>query len=287
MKRLYGLGDIADDYDAILCDVWGVVHNGRGPFEAACTALTEFRNGGGRVCLITNAPVPSQQVLDYMHKINVPIDINDDCVSSGDATRAELSHYAGKKVWRIATEEGWEHDRFLYNGLDLEFVDRPEDADLGLLIGLRDQANDHPNDYKAELEAVAETGLKLICANPDLQVRIGNRLHWCAGSLGQIYETIGGDVIYPGKPHAPIYDLAIKRLNAVGRPLTKARTLAVGDGPKTDIRGAEAQGIDAVYVGTGLAVHSGDDAKFETEVKALLERYETSARYAQPALTWC
>lgn len=284
MQLLSGLGAIADQYDAILCDVWGVLHNGRAAFEPACEALTRFRAGGGRVVLLTNAPVPSQQVIDYMAPLNVPGEAYDGCVSSGDATRAVLTAYAGKKVWRLGTDEGWEHDRFLYEGLALDFVEAPEAADIGLLIGLRDLRNDHPDDYHSELAELARSGLELICANPDIQVRIGNRLHWCAGALGQIYEQVGGAVIYPGKPHSAIYDLARARVAALsdmGRPL---RFLAIGDSPATDMLGANRQGMDGLYVGTGLAEHGTGD--FLAQVQPLLDKTGARAKYAQPALVW-
>lgn len=284
MQVLAGLGGIADRYDAILCDVWGVLHNGRAAFAPACDALVNFRAGGGRVVLITNAPVPSRQVLDYMAPLNVPAAAYDDCVSSGDATRAVLQRHQGRKVWRIGAEDGWEHDRFLYEGLDVEFVSDPGTADLGLLIGLRDQRQDHPDDYRAEMAVLAETNLPLVCANPDIQVRIGDRLHWCAGALAQIYEQAGGEVRYPGKPHAEIYDLARARLAALGCEPAPGRILAIGDSPVTDMRGANLQGLDALYVGTGLKRHDGAD--FQSEVSTLLAQAEVTAEYAQPMLNW-
>lgn len=283
--ELAHLQSIADSYDAILCDVWGVIHNGRAAFAPACEALVNFRKlSGRRVILITNAPVPKAQVLRYFAPLGVPDDAFDECVSSGDATRALLAKHQGRKIWRIGADEGWEHDRFLYEGLDLEFVDTPQEADLGLLIGLRDQANDHPDAYHDELRELAKTGLELVCANPDLQVRIGDRLHWCAGALAQIYEQYGGGVTYPGKPHAAIYDLAFDKLKGLGSVPAKSRVLAIGDGPITDLKGANREGLDALYVGTGLANHTSAD--FISGVAALLDENEVSARYAQPMLSW-
>ncbi len=286
MQLVSGLRLIADTYDAILCDVWGVIHNGRAAFEPACEALVAFRAAGGRVLLITNAPVPKAQVLRYFAPLGVPDDAFDDCISSGDATRALLEQHQGQSIWRLGADEGWEHDRFLYEGLDLEFVDDPDTADLGLLIGLRDQGADHPEAYRTELAALAKTRLTLVCANPDIQVRIGDKLHWCAGALAQIYEEEGGLVTYPGKPHATIYDLAFQRLRALGASGDPDRTLAIGDSAKTDIMVAEAQGIDRLYVGTGLTSHSADASRFEGEVRKLLEKDSVSATYAQPFLQW-
>ena len=286
MKLLSGLSEVAADYDAILCDVWGVIHNGRAAFEPACEALVNFRAQGGRVILITNAPVPSQQVLDYMKPLNIPAEAYDSCVSSGDATRQVLAQNADKPLWTLGGDADWEHDRYLYEGLDLTKVAKPEAAGIGLLIGMRDMRNDHPEDYRAELGEIAKTGLELVCANPDIQVRIGDKLHWCAGALAQIYEQAGGKVIYPGKPHAAIYDLAFARLGELGGTPERSRVLAIGDSPKTDMRGALAQNIDGLYVGTGLAKHSVEGESFEREVCALLGEHDVSATYAQSQLHW-
>ena len=275
-----GLSEIADRYDAILCDVWGVIHNGRRAFREACIALVAFREAGGRVCLITNAPVPKAQVLRYFEPLGVPPEAYDDCVSSGDATRAELARRAEQTIWRLGADEGWEHDRFLYQGLDLNFVDNA-DADLMLCIGLRDQVNDHPSDYRPELSLGIERRLPMICANPDKQVRVGGQLYWCAGALAEIYEEMGGEVIYPGKPHPAIYTLALERLSALGSE--NGRILCIGDSPATDIRGGRAQGFDTLYVGTGLKEHSDH---FETEVRDLLDDYGEAATYAMTGLRW-
>lgn len=284
MMILPGLRQVASQYDAILCDVWGVLHNGRKAFAAASEALVAYRAQGGRVVLVTNAPVPCAQVVRYFEPLGVSDEAFDACVSSGDATRALLETYAGKTVWRIGADEGWEHDKFLYEGLDIEFTDQPDKADIGLLIGLRNQADDHPDHYREELAEIAKTGLELICANPDIQVRIGDKLHWCAGALAQIYEASGGQVTYPGKPHAAIYDLARTLLKDMGCQPAPNRVLAIGDSPITDIRGANAQGFDALYVGTGLATHDSGD--FATDVSQLLAAEEVTAAYAQRELAW-
>ena len=279
-----GLSEFADRYDAILCDVWGVIHDGRRAFTEACEALTTFREGGGHVCLITNAPVPKAQVMRYFEPLGVPDTAFDDCVSSGDATRAELARHKDKPVWRLGADEGWEHDRHLYEGLNLTFVE-PEDAGLLLCIGLRDMGNDHPEDYREELAASVARGVPMLCANPDKQVRVGGRLHWCAGALADVYEDLGGKVIYAGKPHAPIYGLALDRLEALrgGTPLHHDRVLCIGDSPATDVRGAGLQGFDSLYVGTGLKEHGEE---FEEEVVELLAAYREQATWAMTGLRW-
>ncbi|GAB5454299.1 MAG: TIGR01459 family HAD-type hydrolase [Henriciella sp.] len=277
-----GLAAISDRYDAILCDVWGVIHNGRYAFEEACEALVRFRDQGGAVCLITNAPVPKEQALRHFDPLGVPPEAYDDCVTSGDATREVLNQRVGEVFWRMGADEGWEHDRYLYEGLDLQFGDE-RTSDAVLCIGLEDQVNDHPDDYRDRLAEAADRDMEMICANPDIRVRIGDQLHWCAGALAKVFEEEGGRVIYPGKPHSPIYDLALLKLSDLGVEAAPERTLCIGDSPATDMRGALNQAFHGLYVGTGLKEHG---TNFEQEVTDLLEDYSVSAKWAMPKLVW-
>ena len=281
-KIIKGLSEVADRYASILCDVWGVIHNGRAAFEPACEALVQFREAGGRVVLITNAPVPKAQVLRYFEPLGVPASAFDDCVSSGDTTREMLKARSDQKIWRLGADEGWEHDRFLYEGLNLDFV-APEAADLLLCIGLRDQVNDDPETYREELKAGVALGLPMICANPDIKVRVGGKLYWCAGALAQIYEEEGGEVLYPGKPYEPIYQAAIQRLQALNGITNASDILCIGDSPATDIRGGRRMGFDSCYTGTGLMAHGEN---FEAEARALFEHYNEHPTFALPALRW-
>ena len=281
-----GLAEIAARYDVVLCDVWGVIHNGRRAFASACQALVKYREQGGRVVLITNAPVPKARVIRYFDPLGVPQTAWDDCASSGDATRAELVRRADESVWVYGADGGEEHDRFLYEGLPNR-LEPSKAADLLLCIGLKDQMADDPEEYRAELKEIAAEGAGpvMVCANPDIQVRVGEHLVWCAGALAAIYEEEGGKVIYPGKPHGAIYRLAYDKaetlLDAVP---AKSHILAIGDGPVTDIRGANAQGIDSLYVGTGLAQH--DTGDFAEKTAALLQQSGVSATYAMRELKW-
>lgn len=275
-----GLSEISGTYDAILCDVWGVIHNGRKAFDDACAALVTYRESGGKVCLITNAPVPKAQVIRYFEPLGVPAEAYDDCVSSGDATRAELAACVDQNIWLMGADRGFQGDRALWQGLDLNFSD-PEAADVILCMGLDDNANDDPEDYRARLKPGVEAEMPMICANPDIKVRVGDDLIWCAGALAQIYEELGGKVIYPGKPHASIYRLAIERLAALGA--APKSVLCVGDSPATDIRGARLQGFDSLYVGTGLRAHGGD---FKGEALSLFAEYREMPTYAMTGLRW-
>lgn len=277
-----GLSAIFERYDAILCDVWGVIHNGRRAFDQACEALVQFRESGGGVVLITNAPVPKAQAIRYFDPLGVPPEAFDDCVTSGDATREALRQRAGEVFWRLGADEGFEHDKYLYEGLDVQFAGLGE-ADTVLCIGLEDQYSDEPEDYRGRLAEAVDRGMPMICANPDIKVRIGDRLLWCAGALAQIYEQEGGEVIYPGKPHDPIYKLAMSKLSQIGITPPPSRVLCIGDSPATDMAGASKQGFDGLYVGTGLREHGGN---FADEVETLLQEYSVTARWAMPALAW-
>lgn len=282
---LPGLSAISERYDLILCDVWGVIHNGRRAFAGTVEALTQYRAGGGRVVLVTNAPVPKDRVLRYFAPLGVPDEAFDDCASSGDATRHLLEQRASESIWVYGADEGFEHDRFLFEGLPNPRHDGPG-ANLLLCIGLRNQMTDHPDDYRGELTEIYAGGAGpiMVCANPDIQVRVGEDLVWCAGALARIYEEMGGAVIYPGKPHAAIYQLAYAKAGVFGPVPDKSRILAIGDGPITDMAGANCEGIDSLYVGTGLANTYADD--FATETAELLAKDGVTATYAMQALAW-
>lgn len=280
LKFPVGLSEISDNYDVILCDVWGVIHNGRAAFEPACAALSQFRATGKPVCLITNAPVPKEQVIRYFEPLGVSPSAFDDCVSSGDATRAELTNWAGKAVWVLGSDGGFEHDRHLYGDIDLTPSDSAG-ADVLLCIGLRDAVNEEPEQYRTELAPAAERGVPMLCANPDIRVRVGGNLWWCAGALAEIYKELGGTVVYPGKPFAPIYKLALQQLGL--SDVNPERVLCIGDSPATDVRGARLQGFHSLYVGTGLKEHGSD---FEGEVRELLADYQEAANWAMTGLRW-
>ena len=280
--KLCRLGEIAEGYDALLCDVWGVIHNGQTAFEDAVDALRRFREERGPVILITNAPVPNERVTRMFPQVGVPPDCYDAVVSSGDATRAELIARAPGPVYRL----GPDYDDPLYHGIDLEFSQ--DDAQVISCTGLRHMPNDEPENYQGELEELADRGLEMICANPDIVFRYGDRLVWSAGSLAQLYERLGGRVIYPGKPDAPIYRLAYQHVEEfLGEPPALSRVLAIGDGPATDVRGAMNQGIDCLFIGGGI--HGGalpEGEEFIVSAKALLESENAAAAYAAPALIW-
>ena len=252
-KIIQSLSQIGADYDVLFCDLWGCLHNGKQPYPAAVAALQAFRAGGGKVVLMTNAPRPNQFVIAQLDRMGVPRDAWDIVVSSGDAAQeAMFAGAVGRKVWHIGTEK----DDGFFDDIPGEFADAPpihrvslEEAEGIVATGPFDELTETPGDYHDRLMAARDRGLPMLCANPDVIVDMGETRIYCAGALAEYYEGLGGQSLYFGKPHPPIYDRA-RRLLDLG---PDARILAIGDGVFTDVKGALDQGIDALFVTGGLA----------------------------------
>jgi HAD superfamily hydrolase (TIGR01459 family) len=245
IERFAGL---AQAYDVALSDVWGVIHNGVTAFPDACEALARFRAKGGSVVLITNAPRPGAVVVKLLDRLAVPREAYDAIVSSGDVTRAVMAARPGKSVLHI----GPQRDLPIFDGLGLRFAPL-EEADYAVCTGLADDEVETPEDYRPLLMQLRERGLFMICGNPDLVVERGERLIYCAGAVADLYGSLGGEVLYAGKPHRPIYDEALKKIADLrGRRPPLARVLAIGDSVRTDLRGAVDYGIDCLFVTAGI-----------------------------------
>ena len=281
-----GLAEVASRYDALLCDVWGVIHNGRESFPDACEALVRFQRERGPVILVSNAPRPSSATRSQLAALKVPAAAWTDFVTSGDATRAEIATRAPGPVWAV----GPARDSALYEGLGVEFVETPHGAAFVCCTGPFDDEVDEPEDYRSRFEACIAQGLTLICANPDKVVRRGDKMIYCAGALADLYASLDGTVIMAGKPHAPIYRVALAAAAAaLGRPVDPRGVLAIGDALATDIRGANAQGLDCLFVAAGIDASEtlGADGLIEAaRLEALLIRQGATATYAVPELSW-
>jgi len=239
---------VAPRYDVLLCDIWGVVHNGLAAHPDACDALARFRAGGGTVILISNAPRPSPWVIRQLERLGVRPDAYDGVTTSGDVTRDVVAARAGGAVFHI----GPKRDVTIFDGLDLRFVS-VEAADYVVCSGLFDDTVETPEDYRDLLATMRRRGLFMVCANPDLVVERGDVRVYCAGAIADLYGGIGGEVLYAGKPHRPIYDAALaKAEQARGAPTPRGRTLAIGDSLRTDITGALALGIEGLFVAGGI-----------------------------------
>ncbi len=243
-----GLSALASQYDAVLSDVWGVVHNGLASFPEACEALRRFRSDGGTVVLITNAPRPGKVVVRLLDKLAVPREAYDDIVSSGDVTRAVIATRPQKNIFHI----GPERDLPIFDGLDLRFVGL-EQADYVVCTGLQNDEVEGPEDYRALMMQLRARNLFMLCGNPDAVVERGEKLVYCAGAIADLYAGLGGEVLYAGKPHEPIYAQALARINALREaPVPLARVLAIGDSIRTDLKGASAFGVDCLFVTAGI-----------------------------------
>jgi HAD superfamily hydrolase (TIGR01459 family) len=244
---------LARNYDVLLCDVWGVVHNGIAAFAAAGDALMRFREGGGTVIFITNAPRPDASVQRIIDRLGVPRHAYDAITSSGDVTRAVVQGRRGGRVFHL----GPRRDLPIFEGLGVAFAP-VETADYVVCSGLFDDETETPDSYRDLLATMRARKLFMVCANPDIVVERGDELIYCAGALADAYAELGGDVRYCGKPHAPIYELALGRAAAFrgGEVPPLDRVLAIGDSVRTDLKGAAAFGVDCLFVVSGI--HAGD-----------------------------
>jgi HAD superfamily hydrolase (TIGR01459 family) len=242
------LRDLIDGKEVVLSDIWGVVHNGLESFPEACEALRLYRGRGGTVILITNAPRPADSVQRQLRKLGVADDTYDAIVSSGDLTRHYVADHPGRKVFWL----GPERDNSIYRGLNPPLAPL-EDCDYIVCTGLIDDETESAEDYREMMLKARERALTLICANPDIVVERGDRLIYCAGAIAELYRELGGEVIFYGKPHRPIYEraiaLAARRRN---HDITLDRVLAIGDSVRTDVAGAHGFGIDCLFVTRGI-----------------------------------
>ncbi len=261
---------LASGYDAVLSDVWGVIHNGVAATPDACDALVRFRAKGGTVALITNAPRPGAVVAKFLDKLAVPRDAYDAIVSSGDVTRAVMAKRPGQNVFHI----GPPRDLPIFEGLGLNFVPL-EQADYVVCTGLTDDETETAESYRELLSRLRERNLFMVCGNPDLVVERGDRLVYCAGAVADLYGDLGGEVLYAGKPHAPIYQECLSRIAALrgGEP-ARSRVLAIGDSVRTDLTGAAGMRIDCLFVTAGI--HAEELGRDQPNMAALNEMFATA-----------
>lgn len=255
-RIISAFAEISGRYDLALVDLWGCVHNGHDIYPAAEAALVQFRRAGGQVVLVTNAPRPAAAVAARLDQMGLSRDAYDVIATSGDAAQdAMLRGAVGQKVWHLGPDkdDGFFTDLPDWDGqLRIERVSF-EQAQGIVCTGPFDEDTETPEDYRGRFLAAKARGMKLLCANPDLVVDYGDRRIYCAGALAQLYDQMGGESLYFGKPHPPIYDLARQRAVAAGLRFEEDRVIAVGDGIHTDIQGGAAEGIDTLFITGGLA----------------------------------
>ncbi len=284
LPTISGLSDLSGRYDAVLSDVWGVVHNGVAAFPEAVEALRAFRKAGGRAVLITNAPRPSGPIVAMLDRLGVPRDAYDDIVSSGDATRTMIEKYRGRAIHHVGPPT---EDDALYDGLDVRRTGADE-AEVVVVTDL-DTDDDTPEMYRERARLWLSRKLPMICANPDRVVEHGDKIIYCGGALGDLYSAMGGMVLMAGKPYPPIYEQAFALAEkAAGKSLEKSRVLAIGDSVRTDATGAAQFGIDILFI-TG-SIHAAElDAFGKPDPQAIADLIAPSrARVAGylPRLSW-
>jgi HAD superfamily hydrolase (TIGR01459 family) len=275
---------LAPQYDVVLSDVWGVIHNGVAAFPEACDALAQFRKAGGTVILITNAPRPHQAVMRQLDHLHVPHDAYDNIVSSGDVTRSVIAERPGQSVFHL----GPERDHAIFDGFDLRLGDA-ETADYVVCSGLFNDDTETPDDYRDMLAVMRKRNLFMVCGNPDVVVERGHELVYCAGAIADLYASMGGDVLYAGKPYRPIYDMSLAKAEAVrGKPAEKSRVLAIGDSVRTDFTGAVRQGLDCLFVTAGIhaAELGGRDVPDEEAVRKIFAETGATPKAVTHRLAW-
>lgn len=278
------LAEISDRYDALFVDLWGCIHNGLTPFADAVKAMQDYRAKGGIVIFVTNAPRHRASVAVQLGKIGVAEDSWDVIATSGDSARfAMFSGAVGSMVYFI----GQPHDQSFFD--PLEIVENPvaieqvplAEAEGIICCGPLDPFAD-PDVNRPEFLYAKQKGMKLLCANPDIVVDRGEKREWCAGALAKLYTEMGGESLYFGKPHPPIYDLARRRLAALGKSIPDERILCIGDGILTDINGAMGEDLDSLFITGGLAAA---ETKTETQpdpglLSAYLEKEMSNPTYS-------
>ena len=280
VQIIQSLAEISADYDAIFCDLWGCYHNGITPFPAAVAACQGFRSRGGHVILLTNAPRPGPSVKRMLDRMGAPQDSYDAIVSGGGACQAALqSGRHGERFHYVGP------DRDLHMLEDIGLTPAPlDEASAILLTGLRDDTTEGPDDYRDEIAGWVARGLTVLCANPDIIVDRGEARLWCAGAVAQVAEEAGAEVLWFGKPHAPVYDRCHEVLTElVGGETPKSRVLAIGDGILTDVPGGINAGLDTIFVTGGLsATDFGPDVENpqQAPLDAFLAEKDLAPRYA-------
>ena len=276
--------EISDNYDAAFVDLWGCMHNGIEAYADAIAAMQAFRAKGGVVVLVTNAPRPHGPISEQIDRLGIPRDAWDAMATSGDSARAAMFTGAvGEKVYFI----GEPHDQSFFDPMQL--IENPTtieqvplaEADGIVCCGPFDPFAD-PAVNRPDFLIAREKGLKLLCANPDIIVDRGEEREWCAGALAALYTEMGGESLYFGKPHPPIYDLARRRMAALGHDVENARFIAIGDGIRTDVLGAIGEGIDSLFITGGLAAEETGttDQPDETKLQAFVAEQQLSPTYA-------
>ncbi len=282
---LESFAPLAPCYDLLLCDIWGVIHNGMRAHPAACLALTAYRRQGGTVVLVSNAPRPNDEVARQLAQFGVPADAYDAIVTSGDVTVRMMAARGSEPLYHI----GPPRDLPMFDAAGVRHVALAHAAYV-VCTGLFDDETETPDDYAGTLGIMRAAGLPMICANPDLVVERGHKIIYCAGAVADAYATLGGEVAYAGKPHRPIYEIAIDKAAEIrGAPVARSRIVAIGDAIRTDVTGARGIGVDVVFVSAGIHaadIHSDEGKIDPARLEAFLAKSALRPDYVIRHLAW-
>jgi HAD superfamily hydrolase (TIGR01459 family) len=266
-------GPLLQRYDVLFCDVWGVVHNGHIAFKDACAALSKFREGGGTVILVSNAPVPAFRVAAMLAQRHVPQSAWDEIISSGALALTYIKDQGYARVHGIGPRD---RDAAFFKHCSAALAPLGE-AQAIVCTGLTNDVDETPEDYRQLLEQALARKLPFVCANPDLVVDVGGQHYWCAGAIAELYDGMGGDVYWAGKPHRSAYEAAKRAAEILrGKAVDPNQCLVIGDALRTDITGAQRFGVDALFVASGIH-------KTEVMDGAHISKDKLAALFADPA----
>ena len=268
MKKLEHLSEIYSSYDTFVIDLWGVMHNGISLNDKAIEAAGKLLEKSKKIVFLSNAPRPSEKVREFLKKLKMEEKYLKNIITSGEAAMHAINENRfGKLFYHL----GPSRDESIFYKIK-DNKTKLENSDFILCTGLLDEHEDDLNFYKTFLKN--SISKKLICTNPDLTVHRGQQEEYCAGSIAQVFESLGGKVVYFGKPYKEIYNLCFNN---------KEKVLAIGDNLRTDIKGANNLNIDSIFISNGVHRH---EFKNQNELKELLEKHKVESNYFQTDLTW-
>ena len=245
--KINNFSEIFEKYDSIICDIWGVIHNGQELFSSSVDCLYDLKNRGYPIILVSNAPRPGEEIKLILKKMGLKKNCYDKIITSGDLTQKILNDGSlGQNCYHI----GPDRDLKIFEGVKVNRVSFDK-SDFIFITGLFNDEEEDENTYLPILKEGKKRKLKLLCANPDIWVQRGSDLIPCAGAISKKYESIGGEVINIGKPFHPIFDEAIKNINSLGKGKFSS-TIVIGDGIDTDIKGANDYELDSLLTLGGL-----------------------------------
>ena len=268
MKELDHLSDIYSNYDTFVIDLWGVIHNGVALNSSAISAIEQLKNNSKKIVFLSNAPRPSSKVVNFLLKMNMDRKYLSNVMTSGEAAMHAINkNQFGKTFFHL----GPPRDTSIFEKVKNNKTNL-ESCDFIICTGLFDEYENDLEYYKNFLKKYISK--KLVCTNPDLTVHRGNVEELCAGSVAKVFEKLGGEVVYFGKPYKEIYKMCFN---------TNEKVLAIGDNLRTDIKGANNLNIDSIFISEG--VHRAE-YKNTSELESLLNRYKVKANFFQKELKW-